>query len=101
MSQLLNRRLLITGLLLPAISFADMIPMRDYIQLRRGMSEAEVLYRVGKFYHESIASDYHHNITRKIWYYIPKKSTSKNWITEIEFDSRGLIQQLERYRISK
>jgi len=89
------------ALLLASAAFAvraDMIPMRDYIRLDRGMSEAEVLYRVGPFDHQSISSDYYQNVIRKIWYYIPDRQTSDSWITEIEFDNRGVIQSLKRYR---
>jgi hypothetical protein len=62
------------------------------------MSEAEVLYRVGPYDHETRYTDYDHNIVRKIWYYIPARSTSNSWITEIEFDANGLVQSLARYR---
>ncbi|MBI2994928.1 MAG: hypothetical protein HYY48_12250 [Gammaproteobacteria bacterium] len=72
--------------------------MRDYIRLDRGMSEAEVLYRVGPYDHQSISSDHYHNIIRKTWYYIPERRNSDSWITEIEFDHGGIIQSLRRYR---
>jgi hypothetical protein len=81
-----------------SIASADMIPMRDYIYLSRGMSEAEVLYRVGPYDHESRYTDHDHNVVRKIWYYIPVRPTSNSWITEIEFDQNGVIQSLTRYR---
>jgi hypothetical protein len=77
---------------------ADMIPMRDYTLLSRGMSEAEVLFRVGPYDHESRYTDYDHNVIRKIWYYIPHRKTSDSWITEIEFDQGGVVQSLVRYR---
>lgn len=80
---------------------ADMIPMRDYILLARGMSEAEVLYRVGPYDHQSVSTDYHHNVIRKVWYYIPEHASSDAWITEIEFDNAGTIQSLNRYRARK
>jgi hypothetical protein len=77
---------------------ADTIPMRDYNLLSRGMSEAEVLYRVGPYDHETRYTDYDHNVIRKIWYYIPARPTSSSWITEIEFDGSGVVQSLSRYR---
>ena len=78
---------------------SDMIPMKDFIQLKRGMTEAEVLYRVGTYDHETIASNYHDHIIRKTWFYIPEQKGSGDWITEIVFDSRGVIRELDRYRV--
>lgn len=72
--------------------------MRDYNLLSRGMSEAEVLYRVGPYDHETRYTDYDHAVTRKVWYYIPARVTSSSWITEIEFDQNGSVQSLVRYR---
>lgn len=91
----------LVAVLCSSASFADMIPMRDFIQLKRGMSEAEVLYRVGGYDHETISSDYHHQVIRKTWFYIPENKSSNNWITEIVFDSRGIVQQLERYKVNR
>ncbi|MGH8245878.1 MAG: hypothetical protein ACREUU_05540 [Gammaproteobacteria bacterium] len=94
--------LLSAGLaLLPNRAGADMIRMRDYNLLTRGMTEAEVLYRVGGYDHESVYTDYHHNIMRKVWYYIPDRHRSDAWITEIEFDHNGVVQSLQRYRARK
>lgn len=97
----LGHRFLLFALLLPgplAGTRADMIPMRDYIKLAHGMSEGEVLFRVGPSDHESVYTDYHHNVIRKVWYYLPARETSDSWITEIEFDQAGVIQSLNRYR---
>lgn len=80
---------------------ADMISMRDYSLLTRGMSEAEILYRIGPYDHQSVYTDYHHNVIRKIWYYIPERKSSDAWITEIEFDQGGIVQSLQRYRARK
>ena len=94
-------RAVLAGLLLaaaPAVP-ADMIPMRDYNLLSRGMTEAEVLFRVGRYDHQSSYGDYHHNIIRKTWYYIPEKKGSQSWISEIEFDGNGVVQELRRYRV--
>ncbi len=77
---------------------ADMIPMRDFIRLKNGMSEAEVLYRVGAPDHESLFLDYNHNLLHKVWYYIPAGTASNSWITEITFDHAGAVQSLERNR---
>ena len=82
----------------PYVSNADMIPMKDFIYLNRGMSEAEVLYRVGPYDHETVVFDYHNNILKKTWYYIPVRNTSNAWITEITFNGSGIIQSLDRYR---
>jgi len=91
--------LLLLVLLYGSLASADAIDMRDYIKLRKGMSEAEVLYRLGNPDHETVRSDYHHNILRKSWFFIPKQRSSDKWITEIEFDSRGRIIKLDRNRI--
>lgn len=74
--------------------------MSDYIHLSRGMTEAEVLYRVGPPDHETIASDYYNNILNKTWYYIPSKSETSNrsWITEIVFSGNGKVRSLDRYK---
>jgi len=77
---------------------AEMIRMQDFIRLSRGMSEAEILYRVGPFDHESVSTDYHNNVIKKVWYYIPTRQSSDAWITEIEFDRSGTVQSLDRYR---
>ena len=82
-------------------SQADMIPMRDFNHLKRGMTEAEVLYRVGPYDHESIYTDHYNNIIRKVWYYIPATRGSNSWITEIVINRIGEIQSLERYRARK
>ncbi|MCG8325846.1 MAG: hypothetical protein MI673_10030 [Thiotrichales bacterium] len=80
--------------------YADSIPMGEFIRLKTGMSEAEVLYRVGLYDHESIATDYFHNIIQKTWYYIPARSELSNaqWITEIVFDGAGRIITIDRYK---
>lgn len=79
---------------------ADAVPMRDFIYLRTGMSEAEVLYRIGPYDHETIAYGYYHNILHKIWYYIPQKGevSNKEWITEIRFNGDGQVIALDRYK---
>ena len=88
--------LLLAGL--APLARADMIPMREYIMLDRGMTEAEVLYRVGPCDYKTDQSDYFHDIISTTWYYIPARRSSDGWITEITFDSRGVVQSLNRYR---
>ena len=88
-------------LMLPCtLTRADSIPMTDYIRLKTGMTEAEVLYRVGLYDHETVATDYFQNIIRKTWYYIPAHSEMSNtkWITEIVFDGAGRIISIDRYK---
>ena len=53
---------------------ADAIAMRDYITLRTGMSEAEVLYKFGPSDHETIRSDRLDFVLSKTWFYIPIRS---------------------------
>ena len=78
---------------------ADAIAMRDYITLRTGMSEAEVLYKFGPSDHETIRSDRLDFILSKTWFYIPIKSSTDKWITEIKFDSNGRLIKRDRYRV--
>ena len=78
---------------------ADAIDMRDYIMLKKGMSEAEVLYRFGPYDHETIRSDTYNYVLEKTWYYIPANGSTNDWITEIRFNSKGKIVDLERYKV--
>jgi outer membrane protein assembly factor BamE (lipoprotein component of BamABCDE complex) len=94
-----KKLLLLLVLLYGSVASADAIDMRDYIKLRKGMSEAEVLYRLGAPDHEIAKSDHHHNILRKTWFFIPPQKSTGKWITEIEFDSNGRIINLERNRV--
>lgn len=96
------RLLLICGLSLAAIPAAHAcgIDMRDYIQLRAGMSEGEVLQRIGIPDHETVVHGHFGAITERTWYYLPGNCGVDNlrWITEITLDGRGKIKALERYR---
>ena len=78
---------------------ADSIEMRDYITLRTGMTEAEVLYKFGPSDHETIRSDRLDFILSKTWFYIPVRSSTDKWITEIKFDSNGRLIKRDRYRV--
>lgn len=82
--------------LLPSRVTAEAMAMRDYHFLDTGMSQAEVLYRVGPPDRESVFGDGIHGASRIIWYYIP--SNSRGWITEIIFDSNGVIRDTKRYK---
>lgn len=86
--------------LVPVIVTAGSVPMRDYNLLSTGMSEAEVLYRLGPYDHETVTYGRFFTILRKTWYYIPTPDEISNfqWITEIQFDDRGLVTGLDRYR---
>jgi hypothetical protein len=88
-------------LLITEFAVADMIPLGDFKLLRRGMSEAEVLYRVGVFDYESVRTDHYQNIVEKRWYYIPHVDGSNKWITEIVINQRGEIKNMERYRANR
>ncbi len=87
--------------LLPGFLCAEKIDMRDFIQLKRGMSEGEVLFRVGASNYESVYSNHHNEILKKVWYYIPTQNGFNAWITEITFDRRGTVSVLNRYRARK
>ena len=91
--------LLLLVLLYGSLASADAINMRDYIMLRNGMSEAEVLYKLGPPDHETIKSDHYHNTLSKTWSYIPLRHSTGKWISEIKFDSNGRIINRDRFRI--
>ena len=90
--------LLLTSIYSTLLS-ADAIAMRDYITLRTGMSEAEVLYKFGPSDHETIRSDRLDFVLSKTWFYIPIRSSTDKWITEIKFDSNGRLIKRDRYRV--
>jgi len=77
---------------------ADMIPFERYIQLKNGMTEAEILYRAGPPDYESVATDRYDSVLRRVWFYMPPQPSGDAWISEIEFDRGGIVQQLRRYR---
>lgn len=98
---MLRNKLLTVILLFPlagtAVSVhADTMPMRDYHLLDIGMSQAEVLYRVGPPDRESVFEGGYHGTTKVIWYYIPNHPGG--WITEVIFDSHGEIKDTKRYK---
>ena len=78
---------------------ADAIEMRDYITIRTGMSEAEILYKFGPSDHETIRSDRLDFVLSKTWFYIPIRSSNDKWITGIKFDSNGKLIKLDRYSV--
>ena len=84
----------------PASAIAGAVAMRDYNLLSTGMSEAEILYRLGPYDHETVTYGRFYTIIRKTWYYIPDREETSNhrWITEIQFDAGGLVTGLDRYR---
>lgn len=81
----------------PTGAAAAEVDMRDYIMIDEGMTEAEVLYRLGPYDYETVFSDYYHFPIRRRWAYLPAYGR-RGWITEITFDHRGRVQQIERYR---
>jgi hypothetical protein len=82
-----------------SLLIADAIGMRDYITLRTGMSEAEILYKFGPSDHETMRSDRLNFVLSKTWFYIPIRSSNDKWITEIKFDSNGKLIKRDRYRV--
>ncbi|NIR58431.1 MAG: hypothetical protein GWO02_02370 [Gammaproteobacteria bacterium] len=74
---------------------AGAIPFDEYKLLREGMSEGEILRRVGPPDHERVVYQ-DHGIHRVIWYYIPDGRYSGDWSTEIHFDAHGRVIELER-----
>ena len=87
-------------LIFGSVSIADSVDMRDYNLISNGMSEAEVLYRLGPYDHETEATGFFNNIQHRTWYYIPRQDEDSNrkWITEIRFDSHGRVTARDRYK---
>ncbi len=77
---------------------AGEVDMRDYNLLSRGMSEAEILYRIGPPDHETVTNDYYGRVQRKVWYYIPDGKKSRQWLSTIVFDAYGTVTELRRER---
>lgn len=73
---------------------ANAIPFNDYIFLREGMSQAEVLLRVGPPDFVSVVNTFF--IYTAIWYYLPDPSYSGTRLTELTFDFRGKVIDIER-----
>lgn len=88
--------LVLAGMLIAPSVAAESMAMRDYHLLGVGMSEAEVLYRVGPPDRESVLNDGFFGPSGFVWYYIPSKP--RGWITEIIFDPRGRIKDMKRYK---
>lgn len=95
----MKKLLLLLVLLYGSMASADAIDMRDYILLKNGMSEAEVLYRIGPYDHETIKSDRYNYVLRKTWFYIPPQNSTNKWITELKFDANGVLISRDRYRV--
>jgi hypothetical protein len=90
----------LTLILLTGAAKAAEVDFRDYIRLDEGMTEAEVLYRLGPCDYETVIDNYafgfHHLPLRKRWAYLPPRGQS-GWITEITFNGAGRVSSLERY----
>ena len=80
------------------LTYSAGIEMRDYMTIRTGMSEGEVLYKFGNPDHETTRSDRLDFTLSKTWYYIPEQASHNKWITEIKFDSNGKVIKRERNR---
>ncbi|MGE0383733.1 MAG: hypothetical protein AB7Q97_03330 [Gammaproteobacteria bacterium] len=96
-------RLILAGVLLAALDShgqarAAAVDLRKFSLIVEGMSEAEVMYRLGPFDRESVLQDGHHGPLRKKWYYIPDGHYSGEWITEITFDGNGRVKRIDRVK---
>ncbi len=89
---------LLFAMSLPA--FADSVSMKDYSLISNGMSEAEVLYRLGPYDHETVMTGLYNAVENRTWYYIPTAGevSNRQWITEIRFDGNGRVVSRERYK---
>jgi len=84
----------LSGVVVPAV--ADPVDFSDYRMLKRGMSEAQILSRIGEPDRETVidnALSY-----KKIWYYLPDGSYSWQFITIITIDANGRVSRIERER---
>ena len=90
--------LLSSCILLSTATSAEEVDMRDYIKIRNGMSEAEVLYLLGPYDHETIKSDRYDYVFNRTWYYIPQTGGNGKWITELRFNNEGKIIDRDRYK---
>lgn len=95
----MKKLLLLLVLLYGTEASADEIDMRDYILLKNGMTEAEVLYRIGPSDHETIRGDRYNYILSKTWFYIPAQNSTDKWISELKFDANGVLISRDRYRV--
>ena len=90
--------LLCLGLLYGTLASADAIDMQDYNLLRNGMTEAEVLLRIGPSDHEIVRGNRDNFISSKTWFYIPKQGSRNKWISELRFNADGVLISRDRYR---
>lgn len=90
--------LLLSFMIFSVHAVAGEVDMRDYIKIRNGMTEAEILYLLGPYDHETIKSDRYDYIFDKTWYYIPAQGSNGKWITEVRFNSSGELIDHDRYR---
>ncbi len=89
--------LLWLSLLALSAARADEIPFHQYRLLERGMSSAEVQYRVGAPDRETLVNTQY--VFRRIWYYLPERSTG-GWLSRIEFGPDDRVDALARHRVS-
>lgn len=97
--QTIKKLILLTVSLYGTHAFANAIDMRDYNLLRNGMSEAEILYRLGPADHETVNTDSHYVVLNRTWFYIPEQTSRSKWITELRFDGRGKLVAKDRYLV--
>jgi hypothetical protein len=94
------------------------LDMREYITLRTGMNQAEVLYRLGPPDFQNTCYDcggfivnnafgpyfpYGYSPVQplapmEVWYYIPNEYSPRGWISEVIFDRTGRVFRLRRNR---
>lgn len=72
------------------------IPFGDFRLLNEGMSEAQILLRVGPPDHETFVDNFF--TYKKIWYYIPDGSYSDDRLTELTFDINGKVVFIKRIK---
>lgn len=85
---------LLTALFLPLQAESAAIPFHKFRLLQEGMSEGEVIMRVGPPDRETLINNQFQY--KKIWYYIPDGSYSGDWLTTITIDANGRVIEIER-----
>lgn len=97
MKKIIHMVLLASLLGVTTIVDAGMIPFKKYRILSRGMSAAEVLYRVGPPDFRQLRDP--HWTNKQTWFYVPTQTDRDPWQTVIQFDAWGYIQRIDRDKI--
>lgn len=76
---------------------AATLDFKVFIQLQRGMNEAQVLYLAGKPDLASVQSPLWGG--RRTWHYIPSDTDGEPWITTLHFSEIGILTRIDRNKV--